>query len=315
MNKLIKLLNENEFLILDGAVATELEKKGAYLNDELWSAKVLIEQPDLITSTHLDYLRAGADIICTTTYQATFQGFAKKGINQSEARLLFEKSVQLAKDAKQAYNDESADKEIMIAASIGPYGAFLADGSEYTGDYKISQSNLIEFHRDRLECLIQNEVDLLIFETFPNKEEIVALLELLEILEHPPVLFSISCKDGTRLRDGTAIREIAQLLDHSKNIDAMGVNCIVPSLARVVLENFKNETQKPLLVYPNSGEGWDAECKTWIGGKETTANVEEWKSWLKSGAKIIGGCCRTTPNDIQSLFDFREKRKLKNFTT
>ncbi len=306
MHTFQETLKKEKFLILDGAVATELEKKGANLNDPLWSAKVLLEQPELIRETHLDYLEAGADIICTTTYQATFEGFQKRGIDREKAVGLFKLSVELAQEAREIHRAKSLGQNRFVAASIGPYGAYLADGSEYTGDYRLNKNGLKAFHRDRLELMIGLGVDLLLFETIPNLEETSALAELLDEMPAIPVLFSFSCKDAGHIRDGAPLAEAGGIAANSRQTEAVGVNCIHPSLVSPSLSELDEALGKPLLAYPNNGDLWDAKNKCWVDGDDRVPITSLWGDWLEKGAKILGGCCRTTPSDIRHLSLFKD---------
>ena len=301
------LLAKNKFLILDGAIATELERKGADLNDPLWSAKVLLDQPSLILQTHLDYIKAGADIITTTTYQATFEGLAKKGLSQKKAEEIFNLAVELAGGAREIFFKNPKNKRpVLIAGSIGPYGAFLADGSEYTGQYDIDKNQLKSFHRKRLAFLTKTKIDLLIFETFPNLKEIEAISELLSDLKTPyPVLFSLSCKNASELADGSSISAAAKIATRTDQVKAIGINCIRPNLVAPVLATISKSVQTPLMAYPNNGDKWNAAQKCWIENKLENASETHWKEWLEKGAKVIGGCCRTTPSTIERLWKFR----------
>ncbi|MEO1261859.1 MAG: homocysteine S-methyltransferase [Bacteroidota bacterium] len=309
MNILDSRLSKFPFLILDGGLATELERKGANLNDSLWSAKVLLENPSLIRETHLDYLQAGADIICTATYQASIKGFMHKGLSPVKAASLIALSVQLAKDAKAEFlANQSNVSEPLIAGSIGPYGAYLADGSEYTGDYDISKDELKKFHQPRIEILIKQGVDLLLFETFPNLSEIEAVNELLTELYGHPTLISVSCKNSQQIADGHSLRDTYEVLVENKYILALGINCLHPQLATDVLENFSIDTKKALMVYPNNGNTWDAANKCWLNTGSEVEMTNHWNSWLKNNVKIIGGCCNTNPRFIKELYSFRKER-------
>lgn len=303
-----EFLLDRPFLILDGALATELERKGANLNDPLWSAKVLIENPTLIKETHLDYLMAGADIITTATYQATFEGFRSKGFSQQESERLFSLAVQLANEAKAAYakfNDPK--RQILIAASIGPYGAFLADGSEYSGEYDLTQKQLMEFHRARLLYLAKEKIDWLIFETIPSLRETEAIVNLLQALENPlPTLVSFSCKNNEQLADGTPLSDAVAVVSQNPIVQAIGVNCVQPNLVSSLLNHISQITSLPLLAYPNNGDAWDAHRKCWIEKLGPKMEKNNWLEWYNLGAKIIGGCCRTRPEQIKRLSDFRD---------
>ncbi len=291
-----KRLEDASFLLLDGALATELERQGHDLNHHLWSARVLLDQPDAIFAVHKAYAAAGADILTTATYQATYPGFSKLGLTGSQSAMLLERAVNLALRA--AKPDSPAP---LIAASLGSYGAFLADGSEYRGDYGIDTGLLKCFHRDRFDTLFHLPVDVLAFETLPCFAEAIAISELLT--EEPTAFawLSFSCRNGRELHDGTAIEECAKLLDGHPQVAAVGVNCVRPEDTRSLLERLRNHTSLPLVAYPNSGETYDLIKKRWEGTSGADQFVEWAGQWAEAGARIIGGCCRTTPGYIRAL--------------
>ena len=301
-----KLINL-PYLILDGAMATELERKGADINDPLWSAKTLLEQPDLVYSTHLDYLKAGADIICTCTYQATFQGFEERGLSLQKSKSIFKHSVDLARRAKHEYLNNTAQAgSPLIAGSIGSYGAFLADGSEYTGNYKIEKNGLKDFHRFRMEWLMECGIDVFIFETIPSIIEAQAIIELLDEMSNLTALFSFSCKNKMQISDGHLLYEAASLVSDSKWIISIGMNCLNPLWVGSLLNEMES-IRKPLLAYPNDGRFWDGQKKCWLSSKTTIDLEQLWSGWIKKGVKIIGGCCNTSPFHIEQLVDFRKR--------
>lgn len=307
MNIINKKLLKQPFLLLDGAMATELERKGADLNDPLWSAKTLLEQPDLIYSTHLDYLNAGADIICTCTYQATFQGFEKRGLSLAESKEVFKQSVELAKNAKNTFLTKNQIATTpLIAGSIGSYGAFLADGSEYKGDYKIGKKDLKEFHHFRMEWLAECGIDLFIFETIPSIIEAKAIIELLGEMNGLSALFSFSCKNQMQISDGHKMSEAARLVSDCEWVIAIGTNCLNPLWVGSLL-NEMDGIDKPLLVYPNDGRFWDANKKCWLSSSTTFKLEQLWSEWINKGVKIIGGCCNTSPTQIAQLVNFRKR--------
>lgn len=299
------LLERQNFLLLDGALATELEAKGADLKDPLWSAKVLMENPGLLRQVNSEYLEAGADFVTTATYQATFQGFEKRGLTHTESRRLFEQSVEIAMQARDEFWNKKENRfgriQPIVVASIGPYGAFLADGSEYRGDYETDLNELKNFHRERLSVLTGTDADILAFETIPSLPEAEAIVELLEEFPNATAWVSFSCRDEKRISDGSLFSDTVKLVDSSPQIIAIGINCIPPELVVPLLELAKPLTQKPLMAYPNSGEKWDSGNHCWISEKSSSNFTELAKSWLKAGAKVIGGCCRTSPSDISQL--------------
>ena len=302
-NPLTAILAESPFVLLDGAMATELEARGCDLADSLWSAKVLMENPQLIYDVHLDYFRAGALVAITASYQATPEGFAARGLDEAQSRALIARSVELARQARDAYRAENpAAKGLLIAGSVGPYGAYLADGSEYRGDYQRSAQVFQDFHRPRIEALLEAGADLLACETLPSFNEIRALAQLL--VEYPvaQAWFSFTLRDSQHLSDGTPLRDVLAFLADYPQILAVGINCIALENTVDALSYLHSQTSLPLVVYPNSGEHYDAVTKTWHHHGEACATLEGYlPQWLAAGAKLIGGCCRTSPKDIAAL--------------
>ncbi|CBA16965.1 probable homocysteine s-methyltransferase protein [Xanthomonas albilineans GPE PC73] len=302
-NPLTALLAEGRCIVLDGALATELERFGCDLDDPLWSAKVLLEQPERIRQVHLDYFVAGAQCAITASYQATLQGLAARGIDPAQARRLIARSAELAQQARRDYRAAHPQAgTLLVAGSVGPYGAYLADGSEYRGDYVVAPARMRDFHRPRITALVDAGVDLLAFETQPSSAEIAALLALLEEFPQSVAWFACTLRDPTHLSDGTPLRETVALLDGHPQVVALGVNCIAPALAAAALEHLSTLTRLPLVVYPNSGERYDAGDKRWkADGAVACALVEHIDRWRAAGARLIGGCCRTTPQQIAQL--------------
>jgi homocysteine S-methyltransferase len=293
-------------VILDGALATELERRGADLRDPLWSAKYLIEQPGMIRAVHLDYFNAGADVATTATYQATFEAFHRRGIAHEAAAHLMRDAVILAVEARDEFWDVPAHRagrlRPLVAASIGPYGAMLADGSEYRGHYAISDRALRDFHRPRLRVLAESGADLLACETIPCLREALILAQLLDEFPSMSAWFSFSCRDGSRNCEGDDVGACAAALHPFTQIAAVGVNCTPPEYVGSLLRRMRRETDKPLIAYPNSGERYDATARTWFGSADDQPFAELSRSWFAAGARIIGGCCRTTPRDINAIY-------------
>jgi homocysteine S-methyltransferase len=301
-----RFLKNQPFLVLDGSLAGELEKAGADLNDALWSAKVLFEAPHLISKVHYDYLIAGADIICTSTYQASFAGFAQRGLTPQQARYLFELSVKLALDARTSFWSEPGNRPgrqlPLIAASLGPYGAHLADGSEYRGDYELTVEQLMNWHRPQLAVLAQHEaVDLILFETIPSLMEAEAIVQLLEEFPDQIIAISFSARDGRHLSAGTLFRDAAERISAYPQVAAIGVNCTAPAYISQLLDEARAVTTLPLMVYPNSGEYWNAEQHCWHGAGDLQAFSTQVGEWYRKGARIIGGCCRTSPEHTRKI--------------
>ena len=268
--------------MLDGGLATELERHGADLDDPLWSGRVLIESPELVEQVSYDYFAAGADVGVSASYQLTMPGLMAKGFTATQAESTLRESIAVVQRAA-ARADRSG---LSIAASIGPYGAYLHDRSEYTGDYRLSHRELKDFHRDRLAILADCEPDIIAFETIPQLAEAVALAELLMDFPSLSAWLSFSCRDGSHIADGTPLRQAVAALADSKQIAAVGVNCMAPEFADELLAEASAATEKPLVVYPN-GSGCNL-AEAAIG-------------WHRLGARLIGGCCGTTPDTIRSM--------------
>ncbi|MBI2757756.1 MAG: homocysteine S-methyltransferase [Chloroflexi bacterium] len=305
MNPIETILEKYPAVILDGALATELERRGADLKDKLWSAKLLIENPEMIRQLHMDYFLAGADCAITASYQATVEGFMRRGLSENEAIALIRKSVKIAIEARDDFWKNESNRigrpRPFVAASVGPYGAFLADGSEYRGEYGLSQSELEQFHRPRMEALIAAGADILACETIPCLIEAQAIVNVLKEFPNASAWISFSAKDNVHISSGERLEDCAARLDQFSQVAALGVNCTSPKFISSLIREMKNKTSKPILVYPNSGETYNAEIHDWNGDAFCTAFGEEARHWFADGARIIGGCCRTTPDDIRAI--------------
>lgn len=297
-------------LVLDGALGSELARRGADIDDPLWSARLLLERPALIREVHLDYFRAGADVATTATYQATFEGFAKRGIGHDEAAGLMRLAVTLACEARDVFWEEARRDPAqahrarpLVAASIGPYGAMLADGSEYRGDYGLDEAALMAFHRPRLQLLAASGADLLACETVPCLAEARALARLLQEVPGREAWISFSCRDGGHTSRGEPWADCVAALEGFDQVAAIGINCTAPQHVGSLVAIAREHTGKPIVVYPNAGEQYDAVSKTWHGaahdGGATLAEAA--MRWADAGARLIGGCCRTTPQDIAAI--------------
>ncbi|MBO6258441.1 MAG: homocysteine S-methyltransferase [Succinivibrio sp.] len=305
MLRIEDMLAGRKFVVLDGAFATELEGLGLNINDKLWSALALIAHQLLIKKVHLSYLQAGADIITSSSYQATVSAFVQKGLTVQKARELIGSSIRLAKEARDefiasAQFDPQKRGKPQVAASLGPYGAYLADGSEYRGNYGISEKELKKFHAERMTIMAEESPDLFALETVPELDEAVAVAELMSDLKiEAPLWISFSCRDGEHISDGTEIARCAQELDRFDRVIALGVNCTHPKYVESLIRNIRKYSSKHVVVYPNSGESYDPLTKTWSGSMtEFLSNVA---NWYEAGATMIGGCCRTTPADIAKI--------------
>lgn len=282
-------------IVLDGGLATELERRGADLDDELWSARVLLEAPDLIRQAHGAFFDAGAEVATTCSYQASYDGFGRRGLDRRETARLLMWSVHLAREAAEAAPGA------LVAASVGPYGASLADGSEYTGHYGgIDAAALADWHRPRLEVLAAAEPDVLAVETIPSIVEAEAIVTLLEELTDARAWVSFSCRDGERLNDGTPFADAIALAASSPQVVAAGVNCTPPAYVPSLLSSAAG-AGVPLLAYPNVGDTWDATAKAWRTSGERRDLAAAAPAWRAAGAASVGGCCGVTPEDIAGI--------------
>ncbi|QHA93974.1 homocysteine S-methyltransferase [Bacillus sp. N1-1] len=305
-NPIKAILEDFNLVILDGALATELEKYGCNLNDPLWSARVLLENPELIYQVHLDYFRAGADCAITSSYQATIEGLTSRGLSEGEAVDLIKKTVFLARKARDDFweQEEKLNRpKPFIAASVGPYGAYLADGSEYRGDYNVSDEVLTAFHRPRIEALIAAGADVLAFETIPSFQEARVLGGLLKEFPTTYAWLSFTIQNEEKISDGTALKECSSYFNKNEQIAAMGINCASPSFVTRAIKELTTQTDKPIIVYPNSGEIYESKSKAWLGSETCGGLVDGSREWFQAGARLIGGCCRTSPEQIKRLYE------------
>lgn len=312
MNLFAQILEKQKICIIDGAFGTHLQNKGYDINDELWSAKFLAQNPQAISGVHKDYLEAGADCIITASYQASYEGFMKKGFSEEKAKELIQSAIFIAQKTRDEFWEEQKDKNIrpkpIVAASIGPYGAYLADGSEYSGDYKITDEALSAFHEKRLLTILETKPDILACETLPCLREAKILSELLK--KHPyPAWITLSAKDETHISSGEDITECAKYLENQEHIYAIGINCTPPQFVASLIEKIKNVCSKPIIVYPNGGAAYNPVTKLW---EESHFN-DTYKAlsyfWYQKGASGIGGCCGTTPKEIEQIASWVRKAK------
>ncbi len=305
-NAFEKALSRNSPLVLDGGLATELESQGIDIGTKLWSAALLRSNPSAIVAAHRAYLEAGAEIIISASYQASQQGLMSLGLSEQQADELIVSSVELACTARQQFLDTHPQTTFtpIVAASIGPYGAALHDGSEYTGNYDIDAAGLRRFHERRLRLLDQADADVLACETIPNSLEASVLCELLANVRLPAWV-SFSCRDGRCISDGTPLQKVGAIYRDHPRVLAVGVNCTAPQLITSLIREIKTAApDKAVIVYPNSGETFDVCSNSWLGSSSPVGCAAAAQSWRDAGAKIIGGCCRIGPQQIAEL---REK--------
>lgn len=282
--------------VLDGGLATELEARGLVLDNPLWSARALLDAPEIVAAVHRDYLEAGADVIETATYQGTIGRLTAKDLSAG---------VALACRERDAFWDRSsaANPRLrpLVAASIGSYGAFLADGSEYVGDYRLDADALATWHRPRLRLLEGSGADLLAFETIPSLAEAEAISRLLDECDGPPAWLSFQARNAEALADGSPVEAAAALAERCARIVAIGINCVPPILVASLLARCAVVTAKSLVAYPNRGDTWDTATRKWIPSGPTVAFDRLVPAWRAAGARLIGGCCGTTPADVRAI--------------
>ncbi|MFO0624993.1 MAG: homocysteine S-methyltransferase [Polyangiales bacterium] len=284
--------------VLDGGLATELEARGAVLDTPLWSARLLRDDPAMIAAVHRDYLDAGADILTTAGYQATLPGLVAAGLAPDAARAVLRRAVTLACDARDAHPRGGA---VLVAASLGSYGAFLADGREFRGGYGRSVEALADFHRARLAVIADAGADLLAFETVPCVEEAEAIARALADTDGPPAWVSFSLGAEGRTAQGDPLVDGALAALASPRVIAVGCNCCDPRAVEHALRVLRGCTDVDLVAYPNRGERWSPEARRWEPDGAARPLADFAAGYRAAGATVLGGCCRTTPGDIRAL--------------
>jgi homocysteine S-methyltransferase len=292
-------------VILDGGLGTELARRGLDVSGALWSAEALVRQPGAIEQLHLDYLRAGADVATTATYQASPAALRTRGLDDAASDALIRSAVALAARACRTFQEEAGNAagrgRPLVLASVGPYGAALANGSEYRGHYGVDREALAAFHRPRLEALAGTAADLIACETLPCPEEAEVLLDLLA--EHPALraTVSFSCRDDRRVSQGETFADCVALAASSPQVVAVGVNCTAPVHVEALVAAAAAVTHTPILAYPNSAETWDAAARCWRGAAAAEDLGVLARRWRDVGARLIGGCCRVGPEQIRQI--------------
>lgn len=284
-------LVRSPFTLIDGGLSTALEELGEQPQGLLWTAAALLDRPELITTAHRRYVEAGADVVITSSYQASEPGFVAAGLSAADARRVLATTTEVAR----------ASGASMVASSVGPFGAYLANGSEYRGDYDTSWDDIRAFHRARLEVLVDTGPDLFAIETIPLLAEAEIVVEELRRLTDAPAWLTFSCADGTHTCGGDLFADAAARI--APAVQAVGVNCTAPGFVEPLLRSAAIEV--PFVVYPNHGAAWDAEHKCWIGptgGAELPGLVP---NWLDAGARLIGGCCGVGTEGIRALHALR----------
>lgn len=291
-------------LILDGAMSTALERLGVDTNNELWTAIALENDLDKVYQVHMNYFKAGAQLAITNTYQANVQAFEKQGFTRAQASKLIAEAVQAAKKARDDFAKKTGIYNY-VAASVGPYGAYLAQGEEFRGDYNLTREDYLNFHLPRLKILLANNPDCLAIETQPKLDEVVAILDWLkENAPEVPVYVSFTLHDATKISDGTPLKRVVQKLNHYEQVFAIGVNCFKPFLATSVIDKIRSFTEKQIVVYPNLGGVYNEFERNWIPFNAKFDFKKLSQEWYEHGARMIGGCCSTTEKEIGQISAF-----------
>ncbi|SPE19878.1 Homocysteine S-methyltransferase YbgG [Candidatus Sulfotelmatomonas gaucii] len=287
--------------VIDGGLASELEYRGARIDGPLWSAHVLEDEPEILLAVHRAYIEAGAECIATCSYQVSRMGYAEVGLPPGRADAALLRSVELAGRAAAEY----PDRRVLIAGSLGPYGAALHNGGEYHGNYDCSFDDLVRFHRERIEVFARatgmQRPDLLAFETFPSLEEVRAVGDALAPYPELQAWFSFSCRDEKHVSHGELVADCAELVATFPQTIAVGVNCVPPMWVPSLIAELRKGSGKGVIVYPNSGEGWDAAARRWMGVSDPGDFGAKALEWFAAGAQIVGGCCRTRPEHISEV--------------
>jgi homocysteine S-methyltransferase len=271
--------------VIDGGLSTDLEQHGADLSGDLWTARLLADDPDVIVASHRRYIQAGASVVITASYQASRRGFAAAGLDEHAADRLLGRSVELARQAREL----EGRPDVRVAASVGPYGAVLAGGEEYRGRYGLSIGQLADFHRVRLDVLAAAEPDLLAIETIPDVDELLALADACRDVDLPAWV-SLTCPDAGHDAAGDPIGDAFAAAAEIPGVVAVGVNCTAPHLVTDLLRQLPSG-HLPAVVYPNAGQEWDSAAGVWRGAADPTPAAADVADWVDAGARLIGGCC------------------------
>lgn len=288
--------------VIDGGLSTQLERRGHDVSGHLWTARLLLEDPAEVQAAHVDMIDAGADVLITASYQVSRAGFQAAGLTSADADEALRRSVQVARRAVDA-----AGRRVLVAASVGPYGAITHDGGEYRGRYGLGHEELVAFHRDRLAVLVDAAPDVLAVETIPDVEEVRAIIDALRQFPPVPVWFSVTARDGGHLWAGQSIEDAARLVDDAAHaasaipVVAFGVNCTDPRFVSELLSRARSRTQLPLLAYPNAGGEWSED--EWHGARIAGHAFPDGlvRTWIDAGVTLIGGCCGTDDRDVARI--------------
>lgn len=295
------------FTVLDGGLSTVLESAGFDLRHPLWTARLIAERPEALVEAHLAYLRAGAEVVITASYQASVEGLQAAGLGPAQAVAALASTTALAREAVERHHAERPDRaRALVAASVGPFGATRADGSEYHGDYGVDHAALRDFHAGRLAVLIESAPDLLACETIPTVAEARALADALDGFDAPPSWLAFTCRDESRTAGGDRIEDAVEVAATVPGIVAVGVNCTSPRFVEPLLRRAATVTDLPLVAYANGGQVWEPERGVWEGPPVDADDPALVTTWLEAGARIVGGCCGVGPDGIRGLRAWRD---------
>ncbi len=281
-------------VLVDGGLSTQLERRGHEVSGQLWTGRVLLDDPEAVTQAQRDFVAAGAGVVITASYQVSRPGFLEVGMTADQADAALLSSIAAARAATGA-------APVRVAASVGPYGAILHDGSEYRGNYGLSRESLSAFHRDRIAVLVSGGPDLLAVETIPDALEAEAIADVLREYPQVPAWMTFSAADGERLWAGQPIEDAVRAAVRAPNVIAVGINCTDPRYVTELLQRIGHVTDLPLVVYPNAGGSWDSGSRTWddAGGAQFPQSVIS--AWIAAGATAVGGCCGTDDRTISQI--------------
>ena len=291
----------HEPVVVDGGLSTQLEALGEDTSGLLWTGRALLDNPDIVSRAHADFVAAGAGVVITASYQVSRAGFVRAGRTVDDADAALRASTRVARDAVASVPGRRA----LVAASVGPYGAILHDGSEYRGRYGLSRADLAAFHRARLDVLAGTEPDLLAVETIPDVDEAAAIVDVLAEFPGLPAWMSFSAVDGARTCAGQPIEDAVAVAASSPSIIAVGINCTDPRHVAELVARARATVDLPVVVYPNAGGRWDAADGQWHGADEAEPGLafpaEVVEEWTAAGAVAVGGCCGTDARAIRRI--------------
>jgi homocysteine S-methyltransferase len=285
----------NKIKLLDGSMSFPMEHLGYNLKNKLWTGMALISDPDIIKNIHKDYINAGADYISTSTYQVSYDRLKNMGYQSSEIKKVFQKSVDLVKEA---IKESGSKKEIKIVGSFGPFASYDPNASEYVGKYNSTDDEIKNFHLNNINIIEETDLDIILYETIPCLREIKVLSKVLS-QTNKEIWISITCNENIEFRDGSSFKEACKIISQIEQITTLGINCFSPLLVEKALKELKKYSNKKTLVYPNSGEQYNPKVKYWSGKNEF--NNLMIKNWLSLSPDIIGGCCRVGYNNIKKM--------------